>query len=95
MVNFIVGYFIVINLIGISLIWIRVNTDYIKMSEKILNIIYLIVSMIEGFVGILIGAEMFEYKNRNKMLKIWIPLLVFIEACTIIFILYQNSIKST
>ena len=91
MINFIVGYFLVINIIGISLIWLRIKTDFIKISEIALNIIFILLSMAGGFIGVLVGVDMFEFQDNHKIFKRWIPLLVFVEICVIIFIVYKNS----
>lgn len=89
-INFFIGYFIVINIVGIVLIWIKQNTDFIKTPNKVLNIVFLVLSLVGGFIGVLVGAEMFHYEQENKLFKRWIPFFIFIEVCIIIYIVYQN-----
>ena len=91
MINFFISYFIVMNLIGIIIIWIKQNTEFIKTPNKVLNIVFLILSLVGGFIGVLVGAEMFHYEQDNKLFKRWIPFFIFIEVCIIIYIIYQNN----
>lgn len=90
LISFLVGYIIIINLIGISLVWLKSHTDLIKISEPLLNTIFIVISMIGGFIGVLVGAEMLGYKQDSKLFKRWIPFLVFIEICIVVYIVYQN-----
>lgn len=90
LINFFVGYFIVINLVGIVVIWIKQNTDFIKTPNKVLNIVFLILSLLGGFIGVIVGAEMFHYEQDNKLFKRWIPFFIFIEMCIVFYLLYQN-----
>lgn len=81
MLNFIVGYFVYINIIAYLLIWFKVRTTYLKLDEKILNIAYILISILGGFVGLLVGREMFNYESNSKIFKRWIPLIIVIEVC--------------
>ena len=81
MLNFIVGYFVCINIIAYLLIWLKVRTTYLKLDEKILNIAYILISILGGFVGLLVGREMFNYESNSKIFKRWIPLIIVIEVC--------------
>ena len=90
LVNFLVGYFVIVNLVGISLIWLKSKTSFIKISSKVLNIVFIILSMIGGFIGVLVGAEMLDFERDNKIFKRWIPILLVLEIVIIIFYLYNN-----
>ena len=57
MTNFIVGYVICINIISYLFIWINIRTDYIKIDQKWIDTIYLVFSILGGFVGLI-------YKTR-------------------------------
>ena len=92
MVNFIVGYAICINIISYMFIWLNIRTEYIKISKKWVDTIYLIFSILGGFVGIMVASEMFNYRKKEKLFKRWIPLVIFIEACIIIYIIYKVRI---
>ncbi len=89
MVNFIVGYFICINIISYIFIWLNIRTEYIKLSSKWIDTIYLLFSILGGFVGIMVASEMFNYRKKEKLFKRWIPLVIFIEACIILYIIYK------
>ena len=91
LINFVVGYFIAINIVGFVLIWIKQNTEFIKTPNKVLNILFLVLSLVGGFIGVLVGAEMFHYEQDNKLFKRWIPFFIFIEVCIIIYVIYQNN----
>ncbi len=89
MTNFIVGYVICINIISYLFIWINIRTDYIKIDQKWIDTIYLVFSILGGFVGIIVASEMFNYRRKEKIFKRWIPLVIFIEACIILYIIYK------
>lgn len=90
LIKILFGFFVVVNILGISLEWIRIRTDIIKLSDKTMNLIYVIISLCGGFVGVLLGAEMMGLKQENKVLKKLIPILVFVEICVIVWIFYLN-----
>ena len=89
MVNFIIGYAICINIISYLFIWLNIRTKFIKLDEKWVDTIYLVMSIFGGFVGIVVASEMFNYRKKDKIFKRWIPLVIFIEVCIIIYILYK------
>ena len=81
MINYIVGYFIGINLISLVLVYIKGRTDFFSMSN--------VLSMAGGIVGVLLGAEMSNYEEGNKLFTKWIPFIFFIEFCIVVYIIYQ------
>ena len=89
MTNFIVGYFICINIISYLFIWLNIRTKYIKIDKKWIDTIYLVFSILGGFVGIMLAAEMFNYRKDEKLFKRYIPLVIFIEVCIILYIIYK------
>lgn len=89
MINFIIGYAICINMIAYIFMWLNIRTDYIKIGNKTKDTIYLILSILGGFVGIMIASEMFNYRKDEKLFKRWIPLVIFIEVCLILYIAYK------
>lgn len=92
-ISYIVGYFVAINLISLILVYIKGRTDFIEMKNKFFNIICVILSVAGGFVGVLLGAEMSNYEQDNKLFKRWIPFIIFIEACVILYIVYRVVYK--
>jgi Na+/alanine symporter len=58
MASFIIGYLIIINILSYIWIWILSETDYIKLSDGILNTIFIIQTLIGGFVGLLVASKM-------------------------------------
>ena len=89
MINFIIGYFILINLISYMFIWLNIRTHVVKINQKWLDTVYLLLSILGGFVGIMIGSEMFNYRKDEKIFKRYIPLVIFIEICIILYIVYK------
>ena len=89
MINFVVGYFILINLISYMFIWLNIRTDIVKINKKWLDTVYLLLSILGGFVGIMIGSEMFNYRKDEKIFKRYIPLVIFIEICIVLYIIYK------
>ena len=89
MANFIIGYVICINIISYMFIWLNIRTEYIKIDKKWVDTIYLIFSILGGFVGIMVASEMFNYRKKEKIFKRWIPLVIFIEISIILYIIYK------
>lgn len=89
MANFIIGYVICINMISYIFIWLNIRTEYIKISKKWVDTIYLVLSILGGFVGIMVATEMFNYRKKEKIFKRWIPLVIFIEISIILYIIYK------
>lgn len=90
LINIIVAYCIGINLLAIVIIFLQAKTELIKIPKGIVNLILTMFSLIGGFVGVLVGAEILSYEQDNKLFKRWIPLFIFIEVCIVIYIIYQN-----
>ena len=53
---------------------------FIKIKSNNMNMIYLILSIIGGFVGVLVTSQMFGFKRDEKIIKKWIPIIVFLEV---------------
>jgi len=92
LISFLVGYFFVINIVSIAYIWLNAKTNLIKLKEKNKDLISVIISVIGGFIGILLGCEMLQYKQDKKLYKIWIPLIIFVEFMIIVFIVYNKTL---
>ena len=90
MINFLIGYFIAINIVGTVLIWIKVRIESVKIGDKLMNTILTIISSIGGFIGVLVGAEMMDYQQDNKWFRRRIKIIVFIEACILIYYIYSK-----
>ena len=90
LISFLVGYFFVINIVSIAYIWLNAKADVIKLNEKSKDLISVIISVIGGFIGILLGCEMLQYKQDKKLYKRWIPLIIFVEFMIIVFIVYNK-----
>ena len=92
LISFLVGYFFVINIVSIAYIWLNAKTNVIKLNEKSKDLISVIISVIGGFIGILLGCEMLQYKQDRKLYKRWIPLIIFVEFMIIVFIVYNKTL---
>ena len=90
LISFLVGYFFVINIVSIAYIWLNAKTNVIKLNEKSKDLISVIISVIGGFIGILLGCAMLQYKQDKKLYKRWIPLIIFVEFMIIVFIVYNK-----
>ena len=90
LISFLVGYFFAINIVSIAYIWLNAKTNLIKLKEKNKDLMSVIISVIGGFIGILLGCEMLQYKQDKKLYKIWIPLIIFVEFMIIVFIVYNK-----
>lgn len=92
LISFLVGYFFAINIVSIAYIWLNAKTNLIKLKEKNKDLISVIISVIGGFIGILLGCEMLQYKQDRKLYKRWIPLIIFVEFMIIVFIVYNKTL---
>ena len=92
LISFLVGYFFAINIVSIAYIWLNAKTNLIKLKEKSKDLISVIISVIGGFIGILLGCEMLQYKQDRKLYKRWIPLIIFVEFMIIVFIVYNKTL---
>lgn len=93
MLNFVIGYLVVVNIISMIFMYIDIKTDLIKLETKSINFIYGILSAIGGSVGILVTSQMYGYKRDEKIIKRIIPFIVFIEVVVIgYFILKTNKL---
>ena len=79
MLNFIIGYLIVINIVPMILIYVD-YTFKIKIKEDVLMFIYFIIGLIGGGIGIIITSQMFNYRRDAKIIKRWIPLILFVQV---------------
>lgn len=94
MLNFVVGYLIVINIISMIFMYIDTKGIFSKLSKQTINFIYIILAIIGGSVGILVTSQLFSYKNDEKIIKRGIPLIIFIEVVVILFIYIKvNNIE--
>lgn len=78
MFNIIMGYFIVINILPMILIYVD-YTFNLKIKEDALDFIYCIIAIIGGSIGIIIFSKMFMYKRDTKTMKWIVPLILFIQ----------------
>ena len=92
LISFLVGYFFAINIVSIAYILLNAKTNLIKLKEKNKDLISVIISVIGGFIGILLGCEMLQYKQDRKLYKRWIPLIIFVEFMIIVFIVYNKTL---
>ncbi len=88
MLNFIIGYLIVINILPMILIYID-YTFNLKIKEDVLDFIYLIIALLGGSIGIIITSKMFMYKRDNKTIKRIVPIILFIEII-IAFVIFSK-----
>ena len=88
MLSFIIGYLIFINIASMILIYVDIAFN-LKIKEKNLNYIYILISILGGGIGIIIASKMFEYRCDSKVFKRLIPLIVAIEVI-IAFVIVAN-----
>ena len=64
---------------------ILIYIDYtfnLKIKEDVLMFIYFLIGLIGGGIGIIITSQMFNYRRDSKIIKKWIPLILFVQAVT-------------
>ena len=90
MLNFIIGYLVIVNCISMIFMYIDMKTDLIKLENGMINFIYIILSVIVGSIGILVTSQMFGYKREDKIIKRLIPFIVFVEVVIIGIIMIKK-----
>lgn len=80
MLNFIIGYLVIVNIISMLFMYVDMKTDVIKLKEISINFLYAILAIIGGSVGILVTSQMFGYKRDEKIIKRIIPFIVLLEV---------------
>ena len=88
MLNFIIGYLIVINILPMILIYID-YTFNLKIKGDALDFIYVIIALFGGSIGIIITSKMFMYKRDDKTIKRIVPIILFIEI-VIAFVIFSK-----
>ena len=71
---------------------ILIYVDYtfeIKIKEDVLMFIYFLIGLIGGGIGIILTSQMFNYKRDDKIIKRWIPFILFIEIVIAFVIIYK------
>lgn len=93
MLNFIIGYLVIVNIISMIFMYIDMKTDLIKFEIRSINFVYAILAVIGGSIGILVTSQMYGYKRDERIIKRIIPFIVFIEVAVIgYFILKTNEL---
>lgn len=62
---------------------ILIYVDYtfeIKIKEDVLMFIYFLIGLIGGGIGIILTSQMFNYRRDSKIIKRWIPLILFVQV---------------
>lgn len=90
MLNFIVGYLILINSISMIFMYIDMKANTIKLEESTIKFIYIILSIIGGSIGILVTSQMFGYRKDEKIIKRGIPFIILIEVAIIVYIIIKQ-----
>ena len=89
-INILVGYLIGINLVSLIAVYIKGKTNIINIKNSVFNLICVLLSVAGGVIGVMLGAEMSSYEQDSKIFRKWIPFIIFIEVCIIIYIVYQK-----
>lgn len=90
MLNFIIGYLVIVNCISMIFMYIDMKTDLIKLEKRIINFIYALLAIIGGSIGILVTSQMFGYKKEDRIIKRFIPFIVFLEVIIIGIIIIKK-----
>lgn len=81
----IVGYFLIINLMGIIIMGIdkkRAIEKKWRISEKNL----LIIAVLGGSIGCIIGMNFFRHKTKHKKFTFGIPCILLVQILLLVFI---------
>jgi len=87
-ISIVVGVVLALNILTISLMWLRFHTRILdKVNEKTLNIILFVLGMLGGFIGIFIGIETVGYDTENRLFGKWLKRVVVLEIAIAVCII--------
>ena len=88
LINFIIGYLIFINMIGFGfIVLVSRQSDIQKLNVKKVNTFMIILTVLGGFIGLMVAGEMTQFRDENVVLKRMVPLIVIGELM-IVFGIY-------
>lgn len=90
--TFLIGYPIVINVIGFLLMGIdkfRAKRRGFRIPEATLFII----AIIGGSIGSLLGMHVFRHKTRHRSFTIGMPVILVIQIIFVLILIFQVGVK--
>lgn len=90
--TFLIGYPIVINVIGFLLMGIdkfRAKRRGFRIPEATL----FIVAIIGGSIGSLLGMHIFRHKTRHRSFTIGMPVILVIQIIFVLILIFQVGVK--
>ena len=90
--TFLIGYPIVINVIGFLLMGIdkfRARRRGFRIPEATLFII----AIIGGSIGSLLGMHIFRHKTRHRSFTIGMPVILVIQIIFVLILIFQVGVK--
>lgn len=90
--TFLIGYPIVINVIGFLLMGIdkfRAKRRGFRIPEATLFII----AIIGGSIGSLLGMHIFRHKTRHRSFTIGMPVILVIQIIFVLILIFQVGVK--
>lgn len=90
--TFLIGYPIVINVIGFLLMGIdkfRAKRRGFRIPEATLFII----AIIGGSIGSLLGMHIFRHKTRHRSFTIGMPVILVIQIIYVLILIFQVGVK--
>ena len=85
MTNLFLYYILIINLMGISLMYID-KTKAIKKQWRISESKLLLVAVFGGSIGSLLGMHLFRHKTKHLKFTIGVPLIVIVQLLVLNYI---------
>ena len=90
MYNIIVGYFIVINIIALLFMYVESKTELIKLKDNWINFIYIVLTILGGWIGIIVTSRLVYYKRDERLIKKVVPFIAFLEVVIVGYIIYTQ-----
>lgn len=83
----IIGIILFLNFVGYLLIWLQANKNIpIEMNEKIFNKIIVLISIVGGFIGVYLSAEMYGFETGRRWFNVILKRIVFFEVLIIVIL---------
>ena len=90
MYNIIVGYFIVINIIALLFMYVESKTELIKLKDSWINFIYIVLTILGGWIGIIVTTHLIVCKRDERLIKKVVPFIAFLEVVVLGYIIYTQ-----
>lgn len=86
MMDYLLYYFIVINLIGLLIMKIDKSASKRKNASRISEKTLLFIALIGGSIGSIVGMYLFRHKTKKLKFRLGIPIMMIFQILVLLFV---------